>query len=248
MRERCLVIIPTYNEVLNITTLVRSLIRSSDSIDVLIIDDSSPDGTAQVVRTEFLSDRRITVLSRRSKLGIGSAYIMGFKYALESNYGMVMQMDADFSHKPAYVPDLLEAMKDNDLAIASRYVKEGGVKNWSKTRRLISMFGLMAAKIILGLPIRDLTGGFKCFRCDIFKKIDLDKIESSGYFFQVEMNYLTYLLGRKIIEIPYVFDDTRVGQTRLSRAQAFKTFLRLPRLRLTGRDHPAIKDLQDKIA
>lgn len=240
MQDRCLVVIPTYNEVLNITLLIRSIIRVDNRVDVLVVDDSSPDGTSQVIKTEFLSDRRVALLMRKERLGLGSAYISGFLWALEKGYGFVMEMDADFSHKPEYIPYFLNSIESCDLVLGSRYMRGGKVLNWGIGRRILNRSSVLYSKIILGIPVSDLTGGFKCFRTDIFKNIDLTKIRTSGYSFQIELTYLVYLLGKRIKEIPITFEDRRVGQSKLSRQEVFKALLLLPKLRLLGKRHPAL--------
>ena len=241
MHGRCLVIVPTYNEVLNITLLLRSIIKVDKRVDILIIDDSSPDGTAQVIRTEFLSDDRVTLLSRKKKLGLGSAYVEGFQHAIKRGYSYVMEMDADLAHKPEYIPYFLDNMIDSDLVLGSRYVKGGQVLNWSFWRKFIYRCGVLYSKIILGTKVNDLTCGFKCFRTEILNKIDLNKISSSGYSFQMELTYLVYLLGGRIKEIPIIFEDKRVGKSRLSRQDLFKAMMKVHTFRLMGKKHPALK-------
>jgi dolichol-phosphate mannosyltransferase len=241
MLDRYLVVIPTYNEVLSITFLVRSILKADPRLDVLIVDDSSPDGTASVIKTEFLSDKRVALLIRKQKMGLGSAYIEGFKWAVENNYPYVMEMDADFSHKPDYIPYFLTAISDADLVLGSRYIRGGGVVNWGLGRLLLSRGGSFYSRLLLNVPVRDLTGGFKCFRTSALKQINLDKIKSSGYSFQIEMTYLLHLLNKKIRDIPIVFEDRRVGKSKLSRSEVIRALLTVPRLRLLGKRHPALK-------
>jgi len=242
MDERCLVIIPTYNEVLNITLLVRSIIKVDPRVDVLVVDDSSPDGTAQVIMTEFLSDRRVKLIVRKKKLGMGSAYIDGFLWAIEQGYKFVMEMDADFGHKPEYIPIFLSIIQTSDLVLGSRYLKGSAIPSWTMWRKFLYRIGSLYAKLMLGIPVSDLTSGFKCFRTEIFKELDLDKIHSNGYAFQIEMTYLFFLLGKTIREIPIIFDDRRVGHSKLAKEEILKALGLIPKLRLSNKKHPALKN------
>ncbi len=242
MRRRYLVIIPTYNEVQRISVLIRSVLKVDNRLDVLIVDDSSPDGTAQVVRTEFLSDQRVFLNVRKKRMGMGSAYIHGFKHAIKNDYCAAIQMDADFSHKPESLPEFLHAIPEADLVIGSRYVRDGGVVNWSGTKRFYASLGQLFSRLAVGIPARDLTSGFKCINTEILKKINLEYLESDGFYFQIEMNFLIKKLGGRIKEIPIMFEDTRAGQSKLSSGQSLKVFMRLPGLRAKGKDHPALKN------
>ena len=231
-----LVIIPTYNERENITRLLPAVYAAAD-VHVLVVDDASPDGTGDYV--EELAGGpyagRLFLLRRAGKLGLGTAYIAGFKWALARNYQRIIEMDADFSHNPRYLPELLAASETADLVLGSRYVPGGGVRNWPWHRRLISQGGSLYARTILGLSVRDLTGGFKCFRREVLAAIDLDSVKASGYFFQIEMTYRAHLKGFKIREIPIVFDERTAGKSKMSKAIFLEALFMVWRLRL-GRD------------
>ncbi|HEX2170955.1 MAG TPA: polyprenol monophosphomannose synthase [Dehalococcoidia bacterium] len=212
-----LVIVPTYDERENLPELVRAILAQGD-FSILVVDDNSPDGTGQVADAlKAETGGRVDVLHRPAKLGLGTAYIAGFKYALAHGFDYIFEMDADFSHDPAMLPRFLEAMEGADLALGSRYVPGGGTVHWSLARRLISRGGSVYAGLILGLPIRDLTGGFKCFRRSVLAAIDLDAVRSNGYGFQIEMTYRAVQAGFRVIELPIVFVDRRVGQSKMSR-------------------------------
>ncbi len=212
-----LIIIPTYNECDNIAGIIEEIYKYID-IDILVIDDNSQDGTADIVKNLKKNNQRIHLIERPGKLGLASAYICGFKFAIKNSFKNVFEMDADFSHNPKYLPDFLENIKNNDMVIGSRYVKGGGVSNWSKFRRAISRYGNLYAKIILNCPVKDLTGGFICYDVDKLKNFDLDKISSEGYSFQIEMKYIFYKYGFNIKEIPIVFEERREGKSKMSKA------------------------------
>ncbi len=216
---KTLVIIPTYNERENLPEIVAQALEQSDSINVLVVDDNSPDGTGAVadgLKAEH--EGRVDVLHRAGKLGLGTAYIAGFKYGLAGDYEAICEMDADFSHDPAYLPRLIAALEGGaDLALGSRYQRGGGTRNWTLPRKLISRFGSLYARLILGVPVNDLTGGFKAFKRSTLAQLDLDRIKSNGYSFQIEMTYRVHKLGLKIVEVPIIFVDRRVGQSKMSR-------------------------------
>ena len=232
-----LIIIPTYNERDNIEKLLALITATDPDSHVLIVDDNSPDRTYEVVeelaRTSYPD--RVHLLKRAGKLGLGTAYIAGFKWALARDYDYIFEMDADFSHDPKYLPDFLAAIKTNDLVLGSRYVPGGGVKNWGLLRRLISQGGSLYARTILGLSIRDLTGGFKCFRRETLAAINLDAIKSNGYSFQIEMTYRASRKGFRIAETPIVFEDRKVGQSKMSRKIFLEAVMMVWRLRLDPR-------------
>lgn len=215
-----LIIIPTYNERDNIEQLLTEVYTALPTTDILIVDDNSPDQTANVVtqlqKTHY--SHKLHLLKRAGKLGLGTAYIAGFKWALDRDYQYIFEMDADFSHQPKYLPQLLtKAEQGADLVLGSRYVAGGGVKNWGLLRRIISRGGSLYAKIILGLPLNDLTGGFKCFRRSTLEKLPLDHVQCAGYAFQIELTYRTYLLKLKIKESPIIFIDRTLGQSKMSK-------------------------------
>lgn len=216
--QPALVIIPTYNEAENLEPITTAVLAAEPRIDVLVVDDNSPDGTGRLADALAAKNPRIRVLHRAKKEGLGKAYLHAFRWALDAGYQYVIEMDADFSHDPKYLPSLLtEAMGGTDLVLGSRYVEGGGTVNWGPGRRAISRGGSLYARSILGVRIRDLTGGFKCFRRAVLEAIDLNAVKSSGYAFQIELTYRALKAGFKIKELPIVFEDRRVGQSKMSR-------------------------------
>lgn len=229
-----LIIIPTYNEKDNVEKLLALITQTDPAAHILIVDDNSPDRTYEVIEG-LMQEKypgRLHLLKRAGKLGLGTAYIAGFKWALARDYDYIFEMDADFSHDPKYLPDFLAAIQKNDLVLGSRYVPGGGVKNWGFLRRLISQGGSFYARTILGLSLRDLTGGFKCFRREVLAAIDLDGIKSNGYSFQIEMTYRASRKGFRIAETPIVFEDRQVGQSKMSRKIFIEAVVMVWRLRL----------------
>jgi dolichol-phosphate mannosyltransferase len=214
--EKTLVIIPTYNEKENIEAITSSVLVGHNKVDVLIIDDNSPDGTGQIADKLSHENQRIHVLHRQKKNGLGRAYIAGFKWVLERDYEFVFEMDADFSHDPKYISLFLEKIKKADLVIGSRYLSGVNVINWPMSRLLISYFANRFARIVTGLPICDATSGFKCFRRRVLENLNLDSIGSEGYSFQIEVNFMTWKLGFKISELPIVFYDRQKGTSKMS--------------------------------
>jgi dolichol-phosphate mannosyltransferase len=243
-RRHCLMVVPTYNEALNIERLLAAILDQGPQFDVLVVDDGSPDGTGDLVAAVAARNPRVQLLRRAGKLGLGSAYIAGFRRGLSQGYRFIGEMDADFSHQPHYLPLLLAcAEHEADVALGSRNVPGGKVENWSLARQAISKGGSLYARTILGMPVRDCTGGFKCFRSEVLRAIDLDGIGSSGYAFQVEMNYRVHQAGFRIKELPIVFPDRVAGKSKMSRAIVLEAALMVLRLRLSpapGRRQPAI--------
>lgn len=229
---KTLVIIPTYNEMENIPKLIPIVLSQDDSINILIVDDNSQDGTAQYVIEQKKNNNRIHLLQREKKLGLGTAYIAGFKYALANNYDYIFEMDADFSHEPTEIPNFLKAVKDNDLVLGSRYIDGVRVLNWPMRRLLLSFFASVYTRIITGMPIRDATGGFKCFRKKVLESIDLNKVQSNGYSFQIEMTFKAYKKGFKIKEIPIVFMDRVKGTSKMSKKIVYEAVFMVWKLRL----------------
>jgi dolichol-phosphate mannosyltransferase len=225
-------VLPTYNEAANIEPFVAA-VRANLPVDarILIVDDGSPDGTGE--RADRLAERHsnVSVLHRREKEGLGPAYIAGFRRALASGAGLVLEMDSDFSHDPAYLPRLLDAARTADLVIGSRYVTGGGVSDWGAVRRTLSRGGSFYSRLLLGVDVRDLTGGFKCFRREVLEAIDLDTIEVRGYAFQVEMTYRAIQAGFTVAEVPIVFRDRRAGESKMDGAIVAEAIFQLPRLR-----------------
>lgn len=235
---KSLVIIPTYNEAENIREIIDAVLAQDISLEVLIVDDNSPDRTADLVRGKQQETNRIHLLCRSGKLGLGSAYVEGFKFALKHDYDYVFEMDADFSHEPTSLPEMLKAVEKADLVIGSRYISGINVVNWPLARLLLSFGASKYVQIITGMPVKDPTGGFKCFRRKVLETIDLEGILSDGYSFQIELNYRAWLLGFRIKEIPIVFTDRRSGKSKMSRKiiyEAIYMVWKLKFLQLTGK-------------
>lgn len=216
--ERALVIVPTYNERENITRLVDAVLYQDPRIDVLIMDDGSPDGTGQLADEIAAMNPRVNVIHRPSKMGLGTAYVAGFKWALQHSYAYVFEMDADFSHDPAHLPQFLSSIQEADLVLGSRY-RDGRVTvvNWPVGRLLLSYFANVYARVVTGLQLYDATGGFKCFRRAVLESINLDDVRSNGYAFQIEMSFRAWRRGFRIVEIPIVFVDRTEGVSKMSK-------------------------------
>lgn len=216
--ERFLVVIPTFNERENIARIVPAVLDVDPRLEVLVVDDGSPDGTGDVVRSLAAADRRVHILQRAGKLGLGTAYLAGFAWALERDYTLVLQMDADFSHDPSHLPQFLEEAKGADVVLGSRY-REGRVTvvNWPIARLLLSYFANVYARMITGLPLWDATGGFKCFRREVLEALDLKDVRSNGYTFQIEMSFRAWRRDFRIVEIPIVFVDRTEGTSKMSK-------------------------------
>jgi dolichol-phosphate mannosyltransferase len=235
---RFLIVLPTYDERPNLTRMVTALGAARERCggaigDVLVVDDGSPDGTGAVADGLAANHDWLHVLHRPAKAGLGRAYVAGFRWALERGYELVLEMDCDFSHDPAQVPALVAACRDGaDLALGSRYVPGGGVRDWGRRRRLVSAAGCLYARLLLGLPVRDLTGGFKCFRREVLAAIDLDAVAAQGYAFQIEMTYRAANLGFRVVELPITFADRTAGGSKMSNAIVLEAAWRVPLLRL----------------
>lgn len=214
-----LVIIPTYNEKGNIKNIINAVYELPVKFDVLIVDDGSPDGTAEIVKSMQKEDSsRLHLIEREGKLGLGTAYIRGFRFGLQHNYDYICEMDADFSHSPKDLPKLLETCQNGaDVAIGSRYVKGGGTRNWPKDRLILSKGASFYVQLITRMPIKDPTAGFVCYSDDVLRKIDLDKIEFIGYAFQIEMKFAARSLGFKIVEVPIIFSERTEGQSKMTK-------------------------------
>jgi dolichol-phosphate mannosyltransferase len=227
--KKTLIIIPTYNEKENVEKLLELIYEVKNDVNILIVDDNSPDKTYEIIE-KLMEDKykdRLFIIKRAGKLGLGTAYIAGFKWALERDYNYIFEMDADFSHNPKYIPDFLKEIETHDLVIGSRYVPGGGVVNWGVIRKFISRGGSLYSRVILGAPIKDFTGGFKCFRRETLEKLNLDKIVSNGYSFQVELNYKVWLKGMKIKETPIIFEDRTLGQSKMSKKIFLEAILKV---------------------
>ena len=218
MTDRALVIVPTYNERANIAKLVEITLAQDERLDVLVVDDGSPDGTGALVDEIRLSEPRLNVLHRPSKLGLGTAYLAGFRWALDRGYAYVFEMDADFSHDPGHLPAFLAAIEGADLVLGSRY-RNGKVTvvNWPIARLMLSYSANVYARAVTGLQLFDSTGGFKCFRREVLEAIDLNAVRSNGYAFQIEMSFRAWKAGFRIVEIPIVFTDRSEGESKMSR-------------------------------
>lgn len=215
---KALIIIPTFNEAENLPRLIPRIIQQNRAFHVLIVDDNSPDGTADVVKRLQKNNNRVHLLERPRKMGLGTAYVAGFKYAIQNGFDHVFEMDADFSHNPKALNDLYAAAQEHDLVIGSRYKSGVNVVNWPMRRLLLSYFANVYTRVITGMPVRDATSGFKCYKRKVLEAIDLDAIRSNGYSFQIETNFWAWKLGFKVGEVPIVFVDRRVGVSKMSKA------------------------------
>lgn len=214
---KSLIIIPTYNEIHNIQIIVKDILNLYDSsIEILVVDDNSPDGTGTFVEEFSKSEPRVHILKREKKMGLGTAYCAGFKYAITNKYDYVFEMDADYSHDPKEIPNFLKAIENHDLVLGSRYSKGINVINWPMKRLLLSYFANQYTKVITGLPISDSTGGFKCFRREVLEAINLNNIHSNGYSFQIEMTFKAWKKGFRITEIPIIFTERERGKSKMS--------------------------------
>jgi dolichol-phosphate mannosyltransferase len=229
------VILPTYNEAGNIERMVEAVGPKLSADDrILIVDDTSPDGTGRIADGLVAVDPRVEVLHRPGKQGLGPAYIAGFRRALEGGAGLVVQMDTDFSHDPAYLPRLIAASALADLVVGSRYVPGGGITEWGAARRLISRGGSLYSRVVLGVPVRDLTGGFKCFRREVLESIELNTVNASGYSFQVEMTYRVLKAGFEVIEVPITFRERQAGSSKMSNSIVIEAAWRVPAIRISS--------------
>lgn len=234
-----LVIVPTYNEKQNIITLSEKILALSPEIDVLVVDDNSPDGTGQLVDEAIKSQPRLHILHRAAKLGLGTAYKAGFQYALQNKYNRAITMDADFSHNPKYIPTLIENNQTYDVSIGSRYVPGGGTVNWGPHRKLVSSTANFLARFLLGFTTHDCTAGFRCYRIEVLQAIDLDKIKSNGYSFLVEMLFNCVQKGFTVGEIPIIFENRVAGKSKISKKEIFSAILTLFRLSFQTVGHPS---------
>jgi dolichol-phosphate mannosyltransferase len=238
MAERALVIVPTYNERENITRLIGAILEQDDRLEILVVDDGSPDGTGEIVDSIMQHEPRVNILKRPHKMGLGTAYIAGFEWALSQGYDFVFEMDADFSHDPAHLSQFLGAIENADLVLGSRY-RNGKVTvvNWPINRLLLSYFANVYARVVTGLPLWDATGGFKCFRRRVLEAIDLTQVRSNGYAFQIEMSFRAWRKHFKIVEIPIVFVDRTEGQSKMSRSIVREAIFMVWRLRFWALRH-----------
>lgn len=228
---RKIIIVPTYNERHSLSPLAEALEGQSLGADLLIVDDNSPDGTADFARTLTLEGRPVKTLVRPKKMGIARAYLDGFRYALEGGYDFICQMDADLSHDPSALPGMLKLLEGYDLVVGSRYIKEGGIRGWSFHRYLLSWGGNIYARLILGVPVRDLTAGFKCWRRATLEALELEEVFSEGYAFQVEMTYRALKKGFRVKEFPIIFSERAQGSSKMSWRIFFEAIFAIWRLK-----------------
>lgn len=235
-------VLPTYNEAENLERLVRACVRElaqTGGYRVLVVDDSSPDGTGQIADRLASELREVEVLHRPAKQGLGRAYLEGFARALSSGAELILEMDSDFSHDPADLPRLIAAAADADLVLGSRYVVGGEVRDWGLVRRLVSRGGSLYARLLLGVPVRDLTGGFKCFRRHVLETLDLDAVHADGYGFQIELTYRALQAGFRVLEVPITFREREQGSSKMTPRIAFEAVWKVPALRLRAGRAPA---------
>ena len=213
---KALIIIPTYNESENLPRLMDAIFEVVPDVHLLIVDDGSPDGTGALADARAAEDPRVHVMHREGKLGLVTAYIAGFKWALQRDYPLIFEMDADFSHQPKYIPEFMARAENADLVLGCRYMPGGGTEDWGWWRKYISQGGNLYARMVLWLPYKDLTGGFKCFRREVLETIDLDAVSSVGYAFQIELTYRAHKAGFRIDQNPIVFPDRSLGESKMS--------------------------------
>ena len=232
--SKAIIVVPTYNEYENVERLTGEIHRFQPQVNILFVDDNSPDGTSDLIKKIQRENSNIYLLERQGKMGLGSAYIAGFKFALEKGFEYIFEMDADFSHDPKEIPNFLEAIELNDLVLGSRYIKGVNVVNWPLKRLLLSYFANMYTRIITGISVRDSTGGFKCFRRQVLEDIDLNNIKSNGYAFQIEINFKAWKKGFRLKEIPIIFIDRVFGQSKLSKKIMWEAIFLVWKLRFNS--------------
>jgi dolichol-phosphate mannosyltransferase len=232
--DRACVVLPTYDEHDNLPKIVPQILAAAPEVDVLVVDDASPDGTGEIADDLARASGRVNVLHRPHKDGLGPAYLAGFAHALAAGYGRILEMDADCSHEPSALPMLLGASREADLVLGSRYVRGGATVHWGLGRRLLSRAGSLYACLVLRVPVKDLTGGFKCFRREVLESIDLGTVTSTGYAFQIELTYRALRRGFRVVEVPITFADRRVGKSKMSRAIVFEALWKVWAIRASG--------------
>jgi dolichol-phosphate mannosyltransferase len=240
---KTLIVIPTYNEAENIDGMIRSVfdhIPAHMNVHILVVDDNSPDGTATIVESliQQYFGQSLFLMVRNGKLGMGTAYKEGFQWGLAKGYDLFIEMDADLSHHPAYLPDMIDHTHQHDVVIGSRYVPGGGVKGWGWLRKLISKGGSLYARLILGLPIRDLTGGFNLWKRKVLEKIDMNSVQSEGYAFQIELKYKAFRCGFSLGEHPIIFEDRRAGKSKMSKGIIAEAMLRVLQMKIRQKYKP----------
>lgn len=232
--RRILVIIPTFNESENIAKIIPEVLAHSDEnneFNVLVVDDNSPDGTAAIVKR--MNNKNVFIIEREGKLGLGTAYVRGFNYAIENKFDLVFEMDADFSHDPKYLPEFLVKIDEgNDMVVGSRYINGVSVLNWPMGRLILSYVANIYTRLVTGLKVKDTTAGFACYKVSSLSQIDLNKVRSNGYSFQIEMKFKMYKKGFKIVEIPILFIDRRAGESKMSRKVVYEAYFMVWKLKL----------------
>ena len=226
------VIIPTYNEAANIGRMIPAVLGQHEGVDILVVDDASPDGTAAVVKKLMQNESRVKLFERKGKLGLGSAYVEGFRFALKHSYRYVFEMDADFSHDPNDIPRFLKKIEECDLVLGSRYVNGVRILNWPIRRLLLSYSANVYSRVVTGLRLRDATGGYKCYRREVLESMDLSRIKSNGYAFQIETSFKAWKNGFRIAEIPIVFLEREAGNSKMSKGIVYEAFFMVWKLRL----------------
>jgi len=230
---RALIVVPTYNEIENIQPLIQAIFQVvPKEVEILVVDDGSPDGTGDLVDSLAKSDPRVHILHREKKMGLGKAYVAGFRWGLDQGFDVLFTMDADFSHDPKYLPTMLELIRSNEVVIGSRYVEGGGTLNWGLGRKILSRGGSIYARTILGAPFRDFTGGFNAFRREVIQALMLDSLRSDGYSFQIELKYRSFLKKFRIVETPIIFEDRKVGKSKMSQRIVMEALRRVWGFRL----------------
>jgi len=240
---RFLIVIPTYNEIQNLRGLVENVFQVVDSkshlygiteVNVLVVDDNSPDGTGKLADELAKKDARVSVLHRQQKSGLGKAYVAGFAWGLDRGFDAICEMDADFSHNPAYLPEFWRLLKDHDVVVGSRYVPGGGIRNWGAGRKAISMGGSLYARTILGMPMKDMTGGYNAWRRQVLESVDISALRSEGYAFQIELKWRAWKKGFKLVEFPILFEDRTHGKSKMSKRIVVEAMMRVAGMRISS--------------
>jgi dolichol-phosphate mannosyltransferase len=229
-----LIIIPTYNEIDNLRPLIQKVLQAAPTVSILVVDDGSPDGTGQLADSLSQENPKVQVLHRAKKMGLGTAYVNGFKWGLEKGFDSLIEMDADFSHDPQYLPTMLKLLETNDVVIGSRNVSGGGTVNWGIGRKILSLGGSFYSRVILGANIRDFTGGFNGWRKPVLEAVHLETLRSDGYSFQIELKYRAHLHKFKIAEFPIIFEDRKVGKSKMNKRIVFEALGRVWSFRLNA--------------
>jgi len=238
-----LIVIPTYNEIQNLKGLIEAVFQTVDSkaqlfgikeAHVLVVDDNSPDGTGKLAEELSKKESRLFVLHRTQKNGLGKAYVAGFAWALDRGYDAICEMDADFSHNPAYLTEFWRLLKDHDVVMGSRYVNGGGVRNWGLARQMISRGGSVYARAILGMPVNDMTGGYNAWKREVLEAVDISSLRSEGYAFQIELKWRAWKKGFKLVEFPILFEDRTAGKSKMSKKIIVEAMMRVAGMKLSG--------------